>query len=67
MKSIKKVDCPTCYESFHLINAHQVGDLIQCPHCDDLLRITKLKPLIVDYIYSLDYAVSEEADSLLFD
>ncbi len=67
MKSIKRVVCPTCYKSFHLINGHQVGDHIQCPHCEDLLKIIKLKPLLVDYIYSIDFAVSEEADLLLFD
>ena len=67
MKSIKKVDCPTCGKNFHLINGHQVGDQIQCPYCEDLLEIKKLKPLIVEWIYSIDYAISEEWDFINFD
>ena len=63
MKSIKRVDCPVCDQVFHLINGHKIGALIQCPGCKDLLVIIRLKPLVVESVYSIRYWEPEYFDS----
>ena len=59
MKSKKRVECPTCGESFHLDNWIRIGAQLLCPYCEEFLEVVKLKPITVNCVYSNDWENSE--------
>ena len=44
-----EVECPTCETRFIVSGKKEVGNKVECPSCGELLRITTLDPLEVDY------------------
>lgn len=62
MKSKKTVECPTCGETVHLESWLRAGVQFLCPFCEELLEIIKLKPVVVNCVYSTDHAEYEEVD-----
>ncbi len=55
MKSKKRVECPTCRETFHLESWLRIGNQVLCPYCEELLEIVKLNPFTLACAYSTNW------------
>jgi lysine biosynthesis protein LysW len=65
MKSKKRVECPTCRNSFHLENWVKIGHQILCPHCEEMLEVVSQKPITLECVYASEFADIEEQDWLM--
>jgi len=61
MNSKKRVECPTCRESFNLANWLKIGTQILCPNCEELLQVVKMNPTTVECVYSSNYYDDEDS------
>ncbi len=62
MKAIKRIECPTCGETFQLDKRLSKGSQFLCPYCEELLEVIRLKPITLGCVYSTDFAKFEELE-----
>ena len=62
MRSKKRVECPTCGESFHLDNWVKKGYQVLCPNCEEMLEVVNLKPIALDCVFSTELAEFDEGN-----
>ena len=43
--------CPECGVSIHLENKPHKQQLLLCPHCETLLIVTTVEPVVVDWAF----------------
>lgn len=44
-----EIECPTCETRFEVTRELGLGDKVECPECGELLRVTSLAPIEVEY------------------
>jgi len=46
-----RTKCPECGGLIHLANQPHEHHLLLCPHCEILLIVTRLEPIVVDWAF----------------
>ena len=62
MKSKKRVECPSCGESFHLENWMRIGQQVLCPNCEEMLEVVNTNPLTLDFVFTNELAEFDGED-----